>query len=131
MTLRKSLSFVETVPIVGHGTGSILEQFQHAAVGQTRASSVPSTNPHNQIFAVAIQLGLVGTVALMAIWAAHVMPFRGDGLIVVVQAIVAALFNSHLFDFTQSWLYVFGVGVVGGTVLRAQSAAAGAPSAKP
>jgi hypothetical protein len=25
---------------------------------------------------------------------------------------------SHLFDFTHGWLYVFGIGVVGGTVLR-------------
>jgi O-antigen ligase len=36
----------------------------------------------------------------------------------VVQNIVSSLFNSHLFDFTSGWLYVFGVGVVGGMVLR-------------
>jgi O-antigen ligase len=35
-----------------------------------------------------------------------------------VQNIVSSLFNSHLFDFTSGWLYVFGVGVVGGMVLR-------------
>jgi hypothetical protein len=28
------------------------------------------------------------------------------------------MFNSHLFDFTQGWTYVFGVGVAGGMVLR-------------
>jgi O-antigen ligase len=28
------------------------------------------------------------------------------------------LFNSHLFDFGQGWLYVFGVGIIGGMVLR-------------
>jgi O-antigen ligase len=129
--LRKSLSFVETAPIMGHGTGSITEQFRNAAaVGQTGASSVASGNPHNQIFAVAIQFGLIGTVVLLAMWTAHIMLFRGNGsiawigLIVVVQNIVSSLFNSHLFDFTQGWLYVFGVGVVGGTVLRAKSAAA-------
>jgi hypothetical protein len=66
------------------------------------------------------------------------MLFRGGGfiawigLIVVVQNIISSLFNSHLFDFTQGWLYVFGVGVAGGTVLKAQSAAPGAsPVAKP
>jgi hypothetical protein len=48
-----------------------------------------------------------------------------------VQNIVSSLFNSHLFDFTQGWLYVFGVGVVGGVVLREQStAAAASPMAK-
>lgn len=131
--LRKSLSFVESAPIVGHGTGSITEQFRQAAtVGQTGASSVASANPHNQIFAVAIQLGLLGTIVLLAMWTAHVMLFRGRGfiawigLIIVVQNIVSSLFNSHLFDFTQGWLYVFGVGVVGGMVLREQSTAAAA-----
>jgi O-antigen ligase len=136
--LRKSLSFVQTAPIVGHGTGTITQQFQNAAVGQTGASSVASANPHNQIFAVAIQLGLLGTVVLLAMWTAHIMLFRGGGfiawigLIIVVENIVSSLFNSHLFDFTQGWLYVFGVGVAGGTVLRAQNtASAASPAAKP
>jgi O-antigen ligase len=40
------------------------------------------------------------------------------GTIIVVQNIVSSLFNSHLFDFTSGWLYVFGVGVLGGMVLR-------------
>jgi len=35
-----------------------------------------------------------------------------------VQNVVSSLFNSHLFDFTSGWLYVFGVGVIGGMVLR-------------
>ncbi len=135
--LRKSLSFVEAAPIIGHGTGSVTEQFRNAVVGQAGASSVGSAYPHNQIFAVAIQLGLIGTVVLLAMWTAHVMLFRGSGfiawigLIIVVQNIVSSLFNSHLFDFTQGWLYVFGVGVVGGMMLREQStAAAASPMAK-
>ena len=37
---------------------------------------------------------------------------------VVVENVVSSLFNSHLFDFASGWLYVFGVGVVGGMVLR-------------
>jgi hypothetical protein len=40
------------------------------------------------------------------------------GLVIVVQNVVGSLFNSHLFDFTQGWLYVFGAGVAGGMVLR-------------
>ena len=127
--LRKSLSFVQTAPIIGHGTGSIPEQFRNATVGQAGAASVSSENPHNQVFAVAIQLGLVGTVVLMAMWIAHLWLFRGGGLtawfglLVVVQNIVSSLFNSHLFDFTSGWLYVFGVGVAGGMVLRKRNSA--------
>jgi len=123
--LRKSLSFVATAPIIGHGTGSIPEQFRLSESGHDSASAFHSENPHNQIFAVAIQLGLIGTAALVAMWVAHLLLFTaGSGLIawfgtiVVVQNIVSSLFNSHLFDFTSGWLYVFGVGVVGGMVLR-------------
>jgi O-antigen ligase len=123
--LRKSLSFVDTAPIVGHGTGSITEQFRRSETGHDSASSFHSENPHNQIFAVAIQLGLIGTAVLIAMWVAHLMLFTGGsgliawfGTIIVVQNIVSSLFNSHLFDFTSGWLYVFGVGVLGGMVLR-------------
>jgi hypothetical protein len=56
-------------------------------------------------------------------WIAHLALFRENtliscfGLIVVAQNIVSSLFNSHLFDFTQGWIYVFGVGMLGGAVL--------------
>ena len=122
--LRKAVSFVETAPIIGQGTGSIPEQFRRAAVGEGGASSAAPENPHNQILAVAIQLGLIGAAALTAMWIAHLLLFRSGGLtawmgmIVVVQNVVSSLFNSHLFDFTSGWLYVFGVGVVGGMLLR-------------
>jgi hypothetical protein len=127
--LRKSLSFVEVAPIIGHGTGSIPEAFRQAAVGQVGAASEVSQNPHNQIFAVAIQLGLVGVIVLVAMWIAHLLLFSGGGLtawiglIVVVQNVASSLFNSHLFDFTSGWLYVFGVGVVGGMELRRRDSA--------
>ena len=122
--LKESLSFVASAPIVGHGTGSIAALFRQAAAGKTGAAGNASVNPHDQILAIGIQLGLVGIVALIAMWAAHLMLFRGVGLtawigiVVVVQNIVSSLFNSHLFDFTQAWLYIFGVGVAGGMALR-------------
>ncbi len=127
--LRKSLSFVETAPIIGHGTGSIPEQFRQSAVGDSGASAFLSGNPHNQIFAVGIQLGMIGVALLLAMWFAHFLLFCGGGLsawfgmIIVVQNVVSSLFNSHLFDFTSGWLYVFGVGVAGGMVLRKRDSA--------
>ena len=44
------------------------------------------------------------------------------GLLVVTDNVVSSLFSSHLFDFTQAWLYVFGVGVAGGMVQRERQA---------
>jgi O-antigen ligase len=41
--------------------------------------------------------------------------------LVVVQNIFTSLFNSHIFDFHEGWMYVLGVGVAGGMVLRARS----------
>ena len=38
------------------------------------------------------------------------------GLLVVVQNFATSLFNSHLFDFNEGWMYVLGVGVAGGMV---------------
>ena len=122
---QKALAMVASAPLIGHGTGSILDQFRHAAEGQTGASADISTNPHNQTFAAAIQLGLLGVAVLLAMWGAHLTLFRGEGLAgvwfgfaIVVQNLVGSLFNSHLLDFTQGWSYVVGVGVAGGVMMK-------------
>jgi hypothetical protein len=36
------------------------------------------------------------------------------GVLLVVQNIVSSLFNSHLFDFAEGWLYIPGVSAAGG-----------------
>ena len=123
--LRRSAEIVATAPAFGHGTGSIAEQLRLAASGSSgTASAAAAVNPHNQIFAVAIQLGIVGAGVLLAMWAAHFLLFRGAGLLaligtfIVVENFTSSLVTSHLFDFGQGWLYVFGVGIIGGTVRR-------------
>jgi O-antigen ligase len=122
--LRKSIEIIEAAPIFGHGTGSIVEEFRLFATGDSGATTVISINPHNQVFAVAIQIGCVGAVLLAAMWVVHLMLFRGagwaawTGMVVVIENIMSSTTNSHLFDFSQGWLYVFGVGVAGGIVLK-------------
>lgn len=121
---KKSIGFVREAPVIGHGTGSIHALFIASSVGKSGASGSATTNPHNQTFAVAIQLGLVGAAILWAMWIAHLSLFRGSGLaewiglVIVVQNIVGSAFNSHLFDFLQGWIYVIGVGVGGGMALK-------------
>ncbi len=121
---RKSAGFFQEAPLIGHGTGSVLQLFQQDAIGRTAVSAEVVSNPHNQMFSAAIQWGMVGLAVLCALWIAHTRMFLRPGLIaelgliVVVQNIVGSLFNSHLFDFTEGWLYVLGVGVAGGMVAK-------------
>jgi len=124
---RKSLRFIAEAPVIGNGTGSTLGLFQRAATGEEdRATAKVIGNPHNQTLAVAVQWGSAGIILLYAMWFSHLGMFRGDdlvawiGLLVVVQNIFTSLFNSHIFDFHEGWMYVLGVGVAGGMTLAAK-----------
>lgn len=117
---RKSVEFIREAPLIGHGTGSIRRLFEQAAAHQSGAAAEVTGNPHSQTLSVAIQWGVIGVVALYAMWFVHLALFRSvgwenwTGFLIVVQNIVSSLFNSHLFDFTEGWIYVLGVGVLGG-----------------
>ncbi|MBR1120240.1 O-antigen ligase family protein [Bradyrhizobium lablabi] len=123
---KKSLRFIAEAPLVGHGTGSIRGLFQKAATGDAvEATGHVIANPHNQTFGVAIQWGVIGIVVLYAMWFSHLrlfLPGEGlaawIGLLVVVQNVLTSLFNSHIFDFHAGWMYVLGVGVAGGMLLK-------------
>jgi O-antigen ligase len=132
--LKKSMIFVRSAPLIGHGTGSVADLFRRSAIGETGAAGVSTVNPHNQVFAVAIQLGLAGAAILLAMWTAHYFLFRTAGWIawagavIVIDNVVSSLANSSLFDFTPGWLYVLGVGVIGGALLRKGVAAGQDPA---
>jgi O-antigen ligase len=128
---QKSLRFFAEAPLIGHGTGSTRGLFEQAATGPSvLVGGQVIGNPHNQTLNVAVQWGIVGVVVLYAMWWFHLTLFRGEGLaawiglLVVVQNIFTSLFNSHLFDFHEGWMYVLGVGVAGGMVLKGRAAAA-------
>ena len=69
----------------------------------------------------------LGVILLYAMWLSHLLLFRGEGLaawiglMVVVQNVLTSLFNSHLVDFHEGWMYVLGVSVAGGMVLGERS----------
>ncbi|MHC2333235.1 O-antigen ligase [Bradyrhizobium sp. USDA 4454] len=127
---RKSLGFFAEAPLIGHGTGATRGLFERVATGGVKeASSEVIGNPHNQTLNVAVQWGIVGVAILYAMWLLHLLLLRGDGLVnwigllVVVQNISSSLFNSHIFDFHEGWMYVLGVGVAGGMALKRRSGA--------
>ncbi|HEV7599892.1 MAG TPA: O-antigen ligase family protein [Bradyrhizobium sp.] len=133
---QKSLRFFAEAPIIGHGTGSTRGLFEQAATGpKVLAAGQVIGNPHNQTLNVAVQWGAIGVVVLYAMWLFHLLLFRGGGLVpwigllVVVQNVFTSLFNSHLFDFHEGWMYVLGVGIAGGMTLGTRSEKA--PAALP
>ena len=124
----KSIQFIREAPFVGHGTGSIRGLFERAAKGRSvEATGQVVGNPHNQTFHTAIQWGILGVIPLYLMWVSHLLLFRGEGvvvwigLLVVVQNMLSSLFNSHMVDFHASWIYVLGVGVAGGMVLKGRA----------
>jgi O-antigen ligase len=125
---QKSLRFFANAPALGHGTGSVQRLFEQAAVGQVGAAADVVKNPHNQTLNVAIQWGVLGIVLLYAMWLSHLWLFRGEGLMawiglmVVVQNFFTSLFNSHIFDFNEGWMYVLGVGIAGAAMLKSDPA---------
>jgi O-antigen ligase len=123
---RKSLYFIGDAPLLGHGTGSIKRLFEQASTGPAGgASAEVIANPHNQTLNVAVQWGALGVIVLYTMWLSHLMLFRHDGLMawiglmVVVQNFFTSLFNSHIFDFNEGWMYVLGVGIAGARMLEA------------
>lgn len=119
---EKAFRMIEKAPLLGHGTGSIPLLYAEAAQGITRADAELSSNPHNQTLTIGIQLGCIGVALLWSMWLCHFSLFRLPGplgwigIVLVVQNVVGSVFNSLLFDFTESWTYIVGVGVTTGMV---------------
>lgn len=124
---RKSVQFIERAPVLGHGTGSIRRLFGQESIGRTGISALVVSNPHNQTLAAAVQWGSVGILLVWAMWIAHVRLFCSRalvawiGMLATVQNIASSIFNSHLMDAYEGWLYVLVVGIAGGELLQIES----------
>ena len=74
----------------------------------------------------AVALALVANMMFVVISRKHLLLFRGEGLVnwigllVVIQNMLTSTLNSHLFDFTEGWIYVLGVGVAAGQTLASR-----------
>jgi Flp pilus assembly pilin Flp len=126
-----SIDIIKQAPLLGHGTGTIRSQFQQYGTAHPGSLVEHASNPHQQVFAVAMQTGIVGVAVMFAMWLAHGLMFRGPGFaawfgcVIVVQNVIGSMANSHLFDFTQGWTYAVCVGIAGGMIRARDAAAAG------
>jgi O-antigen ligase len=122
----KAVEFIKEAPLFGHGTGSTKSLYQSLEATRPSPYGEAVPDPHNQFFAIAIQVGLVGGVILLVMWAVHFSMFSGRnfasaiGQAVVIQNFIGSLFNSHLSTVTQGMLYCLAVGLLGGVVQRAR-----------
>src|SRR6267154_907414 len=122
----KAVEFIKEAPLFGHGTGSTKSLYQSLEATRPSPYGEAVPDPHNQFFAIAIQVGLVGGVTLLVMWAVHFSMFIGGsfasaiGQAVVIQYFIGSLFNSHLSTVTQGMLYCLAVGLLGGIVQRAR-----------
>jgi O-antigen ligase len=122
----KAVEFIEQAPLFGHGTGSTKSLYQSLEATRPSPYGEAVPDPHNQFFAIAIQVGLVGGAILLAMWVVHFSMFVGGsfacaiGQAVVIQNFIGSLFNSHLSTVTQGMLYCLAVGLLGGIVQRAR-----------
>ena len=146
---RRSVLIMSQAPLVGHGTGSIKHAFAATAsrgqewigtshqTGTHVARTMVTPNPHNQTFAVGIQLGLVGIAVLYAMWVAQLWSFRTPGtvntlgLVVVIHFIIGSVFYSYLFDFTEAWIFILALAILYGMKAGASARPAASGAREP
>jgi O-antigen ligase len=126
----KAGEFVKQAPLLGHGTGSIRPLYQSLEATRPSPYGEAVADPHNQFLHTTLQVGLIGGLILLAMWAVHFRLFiRRDfasvmGLGIFAMTFVGSLFNSHISQVTQGMLYCLGVGMLGAVVLHRDASAA-------
>lgn len=114
---RNSIEIVREHPLFGSGTGG----FPHAYSRYVRGSGMTETrNPHNEYLHLAVQIGIVGVAALLALFCLQwrLAPRLGTplechlarGLVLMIAA--GSLFNSLLIDHTEGLLFAWLTGLL-------------------
>lgn len=108
---KDSVKIFSLSPIYGHGTGSFKTlHLAHKAENNTRYTN----NPHNEYVLLAVQLGVIGLAAFLALLCTQLKNAMAlplfykrlyQGLIAFMA--VGCLFNSHLLDSTNSHFFTF------------------------
>ncbi len=113
---KTTIAIVRDHPLLGVGTGG----FVHAYRGKIAGTGLPETsNPHNQYLLTAAQLGVLGLLALVALF---VVMWRQAGALepptrvaargLVLAIALGSLLNSFLIDHTEGLLFAWMAGVL-------------------
>ena len=131
----KAWDFTKAAPLVGHGTGSIRPLYQSREATAPSPYGAATADPHNQFLHIVLQIGLIGGLVLLAMWAAHAALFLNRdavslfGFAAVWMNVLGSLVNSHISQVTQGMLYCMAVGLLGALVpVRGAATAAADPA---
>lgn len=121
-----SLQIISKHPVFGTGTGSFPEEYAKSVAG---TSDIRTSNPHNEYFLTAVQLGLVGLAMLFIfgfyLWQSTIS-LTGEnkaaleGLVLTIG--IGCLFNSQLLDAGEGRFFVVLSGIILGSIAGDKSA---------
>ena len=113
---QTTAAIIRDDPILGVGTGGFAIAYRE----KIRGKDVPeANNPHNQYLLTAAQLGLIGLVVLVAMFAVMWRqagrldpPERMAARALVLTIAAGSLLNSFLIDHTEGMLFAWMAGVL-------------------
>ncbi len=114
---KNTLSLIKQHPILGGGTGSIVNEY--AQLAKTNNLTMSVTNPHSQFLLTIQELGVVGVVVLVLMWLVtwktsyHLSSIDGGILLrgLILTMVIGSIFNSLLLDAGEGKFYCLLAGV--------------------
>lgn len=115
---RRSLELLAERPIIGHGVGTVQDEFDAYARNNTGAAAATAGNPHNEFLLMGIQLGAVG-IALFVFLLVQIgraaielsEPARTIVFAYLFAFTIGCFANSLLLNFTEGNLFIFLIGI--------------------
>lgn len=118
---RTTIELIRERPVFGHGTGSFGKEYSaRVARHYTDWQAAPGADPHNQYLYIAMELGMVGLAAFIAVLitgflAARASPYGWIGVAALAIWCLTSLFSSHFRTFPEGHL----IGLFLGALLAA------------
>jgi O-antigen ligase len=115
---RRSLELIAERPVIGHGVGTVGEEFEALARNNTGAAGATAGNPHNEFLLMGVQLGALG-IALFVFFLWQIgrtaldlsEPARTIVFAYLFAFTIGSFANSMLLNFTEGNLFIFLVGI--------------------
>lgn len=114
---KHSWQLIQEKPLLGHGTGSFVEQFASVSPQTAQLVSGHHKTPHNNYLFVWFELGLIGLIAFCAIFyfqlkAYYAMPFGIVRCLLPIMFLVIMLSDSYFHNHNSAVLYAFLSGIL-------------------